>query len=686
MTKTATLSIIQKIMIMMFSSLLLFGFVFQAHAFSPEENEPDQYVQVKLITDTESIKGGETIRIGLENTIYPQWHIYWVNPGDSGTAPMIDWDLPEGFAVSDIDWPAPEKIPYPPLTNYGYEGTVTLLHDLTVPDTIDTTKPLIISGKVNFLVCHEICIPETHDLLLTLNTNKHYNPIAIEVAEQKLPKVKNWHAEYSFTDTDFILDIQTTEDIAQNAILFPEEWGMVNNNADANIMKTENGFRIRQEIGDRELSEINELPAVLTYDDQAVRIIAQPAATAVVTTDSPHAENVTWWKAILFAVLGGIILNLMPCVFPVLSMKALSLVQLQGKEESKAKLYGLSYTAGILISFGIIAALLIALKSAGAQIGWGFQLQNPIVITLLVYLIFTIGLNLIGVFEFSNKLGGVGQNLTQKDGDKGAFFTGVLATLVATPCTAPFMATAIGFALTQNAFFALTIFLSLGFGLALPYLALCYIPALRQKLPKPGAWMDTFKQLLAFPMFLTAAYLIWVLSQQVNSFGILFTLLGLIAITFIFWLLRFKKSILIKSLILLSIVFLAWVPFAQMPLAPTENSQAYSSERLSELLEGNDPVFTNMTAAWCITCKVNEKIALSVTSTQELFQQENVHYLKGDWTNRDAEISQYLEEFNRSGVPLYVYYPARDKDTGDRPDPIVLPQVLTPGIIKNVIR
>jgi len=389
-------------------------------------------------------------------------------------------------------------------------------------------------------------------------------------------------------------------------------------------------------------------------------------------------------------------LNLMPCVFPVLSMKALSLVKLKDKEIAKARINGIAYTLGILACFALIAGVLLVLKASGSQVGWGFQLQHPAIILFLAYLFFTLGLNLIGFFEIDFGLSNMGQSLTRKTGMTGSFFTGVLATLVATPCTAPFMGVAMGYALTQPALISMLIFLALGFGLAFPYLALTFSPALRHILPRPGAWMETFRQVLAFPMFASACWLVWVLSQQINHMGQLMALFGMVGIAFGVWLLKRRPAHKGLRLTLLVLVFLSF-GFAlsnfftmrtqdaqQTVQSGEENWETFSRAKLDDLLKGNESVFVNMTAAWCITCKVNEKVALNIDSTRALFAKYNVRYLKGDWTNQNPEITNYLEEYGRSGVPIYVFYGPR-MESGARPEPVLLPQILTPGIVEETI-
>ncbi len=683
-----------------------------AHADSFGDDQPDNYVSVNVFANQTKVTAGDTIRLGLEQTIYPKWHTYWLNPGDSGLPFSVEWQLPEGFEVTPLEWATPSKIPFDELTNYGYEEKVVLLQNLTLPKTYDG-QPLTIEGTSNMLVCHDICIPESHPVQLVLNGDAMPKPALIELADSKLPQNLEVSATYSIVDTNVEINIESNDLVLSDdqAYIAPEEWGLVYNSGALTVTKTDAGYTLSQKRGDRDLTEIKDFPFVFSSAAQETgyRIVAKPSvkealaialtpkAEPIVLESASAASGFTFVKAIIFALLGGLILNLMPCVFPVLSMKALSLVQLNDKEEKKAKLYGLSYTAGILLSFLLIAGILIALKSAGAQIGWGFQLQNPIVISVLVYVIFIIGLNLSGFFEISGGLGNMGQKLAAQSGNKGAFFTGVLATIVATPCTAPFMGAAMGYALTQPAYVSLIVFIALGLGLALPYLALCFIPALRTKLPRPGAWMETFRQFLSFPMFLTAVFLVWVLSQQAGTMSVLIILTAMVALVFAIWLWKHMPTKGIMrgislAIFVLMLLFSILAPFTLSTQTSVTGENiavgeiAYSPATLEEKLKTNNPVFTNMTADWCITCKVNERIAIKTNSVQQIFKDKNVQYIKGDWTNADPEITQYLNSFDRQGVPLYVYYGAPDEQTGKRPEPVVLPQLLTAGVIAKIIQ
>jgi thiol:disulfide interchange protein len=400
-------------------------------------------------------------------------------------------------------------------------------------------------------------------------------------------------------------------------------------------------------------------------------------------------------SAMLLALLGGVILNLMPCVFPVLSIKALALIKHARHEPRQTKLHGLAYTLGILASFLLLGTILIALKAGGAEIGWGFQFQSPLFVLAVAYLMFTVGLSLSGVFSIGSSVAGVGSSLAGRSGYSGSFFTGVLATIVATPCTAPFMGAAVGFALSQPPVVLLMVFLSLGLGLALPYLLLSNWPSLQRRLPKPGVWMDRLKQGMAFPMYAAAVWLVWVLAQQSGINSIVVALGGMVAIAFAAWLYEATKysektaqrtglgfSVLLLSAALFGGYFGVEEAPASAVAAETADShwEPYTPARLKELRSAGKPIFLNFTAAWCISCLVNEKVALSQDAVIDAFARGGITYLKGDWTNRDPEITRILAEFGRSGVPLYLYYPA-----GVSTSPVILPQILTPEIVTQAV-
>jgi thiol:disulfide interchange protein DsbD len=398
----------------------------------------------------------------------------------------------------------------------------------------------------------------------------------------------------------------------------------------------------------------------------------------------------------LFAGLGGLILNLMPCVFPVLSIKAISVVEQAKKHPGVVRLKGLVFAAGVISSMLALAAVLLGLRAGGEEIGWGFQLQSPLFVTLLIYLLLAVGLNLSGVFEFGGGLAGVGDGLTHGDGYRASFFTGLLTTLVATPCTAPFMAPALGAALTQPAINALCIFAALGVGLSLPFVLLSFAPWMRRVLPKPGAWMDTLKQVFAFPIYATAAWLLWVLSHETSSFGLGAALAGTVLIGLAAW--AYQKSnsssgggkvtVLATAVIALLLAIILPVRFADTAVAATGDAapakpgddvwQPYSEARVAELNAAGKPLLVNFTASWCLTCLVNERNAFSDSAVQEIFRDKQVTLMKGDWTNRDPAITHALAAFGRAGVPLYVVYNSKPGA-----EPLVLPQLLTAGIVQG---
>lgn len=382
--------------------------------------------------------------------------------------------------------------------------------------------------------------------------------------------------------------------------------------------------------------------------------------------------DVSLLAVLLMAMLGGLILNLMPCVFPVLSLKALHLA---GASDRNHVAEGLSYTAGVVLSFVAVAALMITLRSAGEAIGWGFQLQSPFFIALLCYLFFVLGLNLLGVFEFSFAFAGIGNKLTEGDSLSASFFTGVLAAVVASPCTAPFMGTALGYAMTQSTPVALTVFASLGLGLALPFLLIALIPALGRMLPNPGAWMETFRQLLAYPLFLTCVWLLWVAGNQAGTGAMAAVLIGCILISAAIWAWRphhvARASSVAMVVAAIAILYSPWVETKAVDKGQSsEEWSHYTDETLEALLADGKPVFVNITADWCITCLANERVTLSTDEVKSFFQERGITYLKGDWTNPSPMINDYLARHNRNGVPLYVAY---SKEQGTK----VLPQILT---------
>lgn len=692
---------------------LLAGFSASADA---QPARPGPFVTVTLTPEYNVIEPGQSLWVAIRQDIAPGWHTYYLNPGDSGAEPRIQWSLPDGMSAGmvagTLHWPAPERIPYAGLVNYGYEGSMTLLQEITAPPALPDGA-LALEVQFEILVCKDICIPEISKQTLVLNdpeTAPADHSETIERARDLLPKTGLIRAHYASTAEDFILTLSGDEaaqiDPASIAI-FPTEWGIILNPPETQADWQDDTLVLRHARDGRALAEIPNFETLLTYRHQdgsrhsalltpEPGAAAPPADSAANPAAPPTAQpSLTLIKALLFALIGGVVLNLMPCVFPVLSLKTLKLVSLQEKGRLTAAAHGFSYTAGIMVSFALIAGLLLAVKAAGGDAGWGFQLQNPLVILALAYLLFAIGMNLSGFFDIRGAFTNFGSGWAGRQDLAGSFFTGVLATLVATPCTAPFMAGALGFALVQPAPVAMAVFLMLGLGLALPYLLLSLIPPLARRLPKPGVWMVRFKEFLAFPMYASAAWLVWVLSLQAGPTGLIWALSGMVALGFAVWLFAHRPENRIGRGFLLLTIFLA-LGFAVMPLAERDIlrpqgsaaqnghhllSEDFSQSRLDQLLAEDRPVFVYLTAAWCITCKVNERVALDIPATQALFKDRNVAVLRGDWTNMNPEITQFLNKYGRSGVPLYILYPA--PQNGQRPAAVILPQLLTPGLVAD---
>jgi len=692
--------------------ILILGIVTSSVSYSSDKANTEQ-VQAQLVASVTAVEPGAEILLGVNQKIIPHWHTYWVNPGDSGNATTIDWRLPEGAIAGDIIWPIPQRFSMGPITNYAYENDVTLLTKIKFPEDIEVGKTISISAVVDWLVCAEECIPQQVQLSLELpivaagESVGNAHPFITD-ALSRLPVTSTWKV----TATEILnatneKELKLTIDIPQSQIssiqdiwFYPYDWGRIQQSAIQQRTDLADAVELRIKTGDAAYKLRDSVSGVLVVKEKTEdgEIIARgfdinPQLVLSNTkskTENSAEESTSFVGAILLAFIGGIILNLMPCVFPVLSIKALSLVSHAAHSPRQLWLQGVVYTLGVIASFLLLALLLIILKAGGAQIGWGFQFQSPVFVLVVAYLVFAVGLSLSGVFFLGGSAIGVGTSLTTKPGYSGSFFTGVLATIVATPCTAPFMAAALGYALTQPAIQLIIIFISLALGLALPYLLLTCWPGLHRHLPQPGVWMERLKQFLAFPMYATAIWLVWVLIQQTGVDAIIYAAGGMLLIALAAWIYDSsqtagnKKRIagLITALAIILLVLVTGYravsqsQHVNKPEKQSEHGQTFSNQTLQTLLQENKPVFVNFTASWCISCLVNERVALSDVAVVKHFQDSNITYLKGDWTNRDQEITDFLKKFNRSGVPLYVFYPANQSDR-----PVVLPQILTPDLV-----
>lgn len=678
----------------------------QAQAVVQTEN-----VRAELLADVSAVKPGEPFWVGLRQTIRPKWHTYWKNPGESGLPTEIAWKLPEGAKAGPIVWPRPHLFDISGVINYGFKDEAVLLVQITPPATLSGDFKL--AADANWLVCEDVCIPEDGKFELTLPVSATGSPAPpatraiFDKARQELPVQSPWPARYGVAksgDPTLIVEAKGLKpDTIRDVYFFPGEWGPVASMAKQNAVVGAEGIRIPLRRGDAKGNLPGDLAGTLVLTErtaggdvqQAFDVSAKldPSFVPTPALSASNGEQLSLVEALLFALVGGLILNLMPCVFPVLAMKAASFARLAGHERSVMRRDGVAYTLGVLVSFAVMAAVVIAIRASVGDVSWGFQFQSPVFSLLIAYLFFVVGLNLSGMFEFSSRFAGVGQGLAARGGTTGAFFTGVLAVIVATPCTAPFMAAALGFALSQPAPQTVAVLLALGLGLALPYLLLSITPALQRLMPRPGPWMDRLRQFLAFPMYASAVWMVWVLTQQTGADGVIYALGGMILIAFAIWLLRLGSGAspatwLRRGLAAIAVLlaFGAALRLEDGPATAASVSGApagvnfdgwerFSRERMNQAVAEGKPVFVDFTAAWCITCLVNERVALETPASRRAFEQAGVVKLKGDWTNRDPEITSLLKDLGRAGVPLYLFW------VPGAAQPKILPQVLTESLI-----
>ncbi|OAB56004.1 hypothetical protein AY599_04335 [Leptolyngbya valderiana BDU 20041] len=664
-------------------------------------------VDASIIADKRAVAPGDTVHVALHQDITEGWHTYWRNPGDSGEPTRLSLDLPEGWSAGEIIWPAPEPYPLGPLTNYGYSGAVTLPLPVTVPSDAAPGR-LEIPAEATWLVCADICIPEEASLTLTLEVGETApNPrgarlidAALQAAPDRAPE--GFEAAVSEGEGGLIFTFagDSLHDVAGELALFPYESGLIDHAAEQRVTAEPGAVRIDVEGGYLARNGVDGPQTVLlTYqtsagDRAALEVVAAPGAPVAELDAGSGAEGAAgpaaapqslgFLQAALFAFVGGLILNLMPCVFPILSMKALTIVEKRGAERAEARLMGLIFAAGVVGTFLLLGGMLLALRVAGLPDLWGVQLQVPGVVIALALLMFMIGLNFLGVFELGTSLQSVGGGV-RDSGRRGAFLTGVLAVFVAAPCLAPFMTGALAFALSQPAYASLTVFAFLGLGLALPFVLVSFFPGVLGFLPKPGPWMARFRQLLAFPMFATAIWLVWVLVAQVGADGVIWALAAFLAAGFAAWALSLR-GVAGKVAAAAGVFLAAAAVFAAARLEPQEIGAPeggawaqWSPAAVEEARAAGRPVFVDFTAAWCVTCQVNKLGALSEGPVKSAFAAHDVALFRADFTNRDPVIAAELARHGSAGVPLYLMYPAG----GGAPE--ALPPLLTGGLVIRAV-
>ena len=638
---------------------------------------------IELLTESNLIEPGDELLVGFKFSLSPGWHTYWVNPGDAGEGASIKWNLPRDVKASKILWPGPERIPVEPLMTFGYENEVVLLTKIYTSKNTDI--PLTLNALVSWYTCKEICIPQEAEVSIPIKLGFKSPSSSNKLLKQTLENVptpfKGTYRVQSLDDS-YIIQGQFEDNKQYDSIyFFPRFYGLTDYVESQLYEKNKDSFSLQVQPSGLKI-EHESFEGVLATEKDG-RLSYFEINHSLSSDNSSQEFSVL--TLIIFAFFGGLILNVMPCVFPILSIKILRFVEQSENSSYKTFKQGCLFSVGVIVSFLLIAALLISLKSGGESIGWGYQLQSPIVVSLLFYLFIVMGYIFMSNIIIGSSLARLSLISSSKGDSLESFLTGVLAVIVASPCTAPFMGSAIGFALLQPSFYSILIFLGLGIGFSLPYLILSAKPSLLSFLPKPGQWMETFKQFMAFPMWASALWLLWVLSGQVDSQEIIQVLLGALIITIGLWLLEKNKSEsnwvkwMIRLPFVLLLIFALWlVPTTYSDSDETQDQLAYTPQLLEDLREENNLVFLNFTADWCITCKVNEAVALKTSEVSKVLAEKNITYLEADWTRKDPIISETLEQYGRTGLPLYLLFPSEG-------DPLILPEILTEDILLSYL-
>ena len=694
------------------------------------------HVQAELVAHApQGVGPGQPLWLGLQITHQPDWHTYWKNPGDSGLPTELTWQLPAGLDAGDIAWPVPHKIAIGTLANYGYEGTVLLPVPVTVAQTFapgPLAKDVTVQLKASWLVCRKECIPEEGNftLQLPIQSTTALHGAAFDAAQkaQPQPLAQPGAQQQAQVDGD-ALQVRVAGLPAalrgKTLDLFPEMPEVLHNAAPVTQQWEGDVWTARIPLAEQRSNSPSTLPVVLAERVQgsvprpgyradltvqgpwpavAAKASVSPALEAALKANAAlagsglppaapsGASTLTLTAALLGALLGGLILNLMPCVFPVLAIKVVGFTR-HAQDRRAHRISGLAYTAGVVLSFLALGALMLGLRAAGEAVGWGFQLQSPAVVAALAGLFTLIGLNLAGVFEFGNMLPSSAASLQARHPVADSFLTGVLAVAVASPCTAPFMGASMGLTATLPAPQALAVFAALGLGLALPYLAASLWPAVARALPRPGAWMDTFRRFMAFPMFATVVWLVWVLGQQSGIDGAASLLILLVGLGLLAWSLalqgRARRWLGSVATVAMALLLWAFGPhvtrMAEVAAAPAnatataaQDWQPWAPGAAEALVASGRPVFVDFTAAWCVTCQYNKKTTLANSEVLADLHAKNVALLRADWTRRDPAITAALAQLGRNGVPVYVFY---------RPGkpPVVLTEVLSVDEVRSTI-
>ena len=681
-------------------------------------------VEAELIAEKTALVHGQPTTVALRLKIAAGWHTYWRNPGDSGLPTTLAWTLPPGIAASAIDWPAPHALPVGPLVNYGYEIEALHLVTLTTVAGFAPGREATLAAKAEWLVCRETCIPQSADLTLTLPVANTAEPDprfgkTIAATRAALPQpLAGWHVKAEGAGAKAVLALTPPDGAGDPGTLrfFPYEEGRIEASAPQVLRRDGEVYLLTLPVASQLAPGFTRVAGVLTASNglahagglQRAAIVDVPLTGSVIAGPRPAlatpalnlgaggfgAGGFSLSLAVLFAFLGGIVLNLMPCVFPVLSLKVMGFVAHQDSKATLRREAG-AFAVGVILTFVALGVALVSLRATGEQLGWGFQLQSPGVITALALLFFALALNLSGVFEFGQLAPVATRGWTSQNRTLDAFGSGILAVIVASPCTAPFMGAALGYAIAQTTAATVAVFVALGAGMALPYVLLAWFPGWRRRLPKPGAWMVRFKQFLAFPLYATVAWLTWVLGVQLGNDAVLRLLATLIAVAFALWAwhafrMRGARAWSIAALVGAIAAAIVGRPLMLLegpvadaatlrgPVAAMDQWQPYTPDRVTELTGAGRAVFVDFTAAWCVTCQVNKSLVLTDAVVLEAFGKRKVALVRADWTRRDPAITQALTALGRNGVPVYVLH---------RPgkDPLLLPEVLSQQVVLDAL-
>ncbi len=707
--------LIGKRILTLFIPVLLFG----GTTLSQTSNVTS-HVETTIISEVRTVQPGRPFWVAVRLEVSPGWHIYWKNPGNSGYPTSIQWKLPEGFTAGLIQWPYPRRFDFEGLVNYGYDGTVYLLVQITPPSKLRPGQAIDLTAEAGWLACQESCVPGKAEASLQLNVSSGpaeldaENSRVFAEARSRLPLEDSGWRFKAVIGEGHLRIVAMKPDWFNGAIkemmFFPDDSSfIIQPDSAQDLSQVKRGYVLSIPLDTTKSSEVSQIGGVLVTgngwrgegSEKAVEFkVPVEKGVKVGGMTSVSASDIgELLLMFLFAFIGGAILNLMPCVLPVLSLKIMGFVKQAGEDRKKIFRHGAAFTFGVLVSFWVLAGLLLILRASGEFLGWGFQLQSVGFVTLLSIFLFLFGLSMFGVFEIGVSLSAVGQNVSGKSSYLGSFVSGVLATVVATPCTAPFMGSALGFALSQPAFRSILIFTFIGLGMATPYLVLTSSPALLKFVPKPGVWMETLKQFMGFLLMATVLWLLWVLSRQAGAQGVLILLASLLLVGAGAWVYgrwgtvsraRSTRTVaqLVAALTLVAGIFFALqnisTEAAHLNAIGSHQSgidwKAFSPELVTRLREEKKPVFIDFTAAWCLSCQVNERVTFSSEKVQDAFRKKGIVALKADWTNQDATIAKALAKFGRDSVPLYVLYLP-----GESAKPIILPELITPGIVLSAL-